>query len=296
VTGEGPPEDAVRARGIWDQFTIEHGLPDMKIESLYQDSRGRLWVGTHDRGVAVYDGTSFERFSVTQGLSGNGVYAIAEDRLGRIWLATNRGLTSFEDGEFCSHGESVGFGLLWGCENTRDGRLWFGMERRPGEPPGVLVVNPRSDGDVVTSVEVTNLSTHQDKSIHSIAEDSDGLLWLGGDVLWVSREPISESVLTWRVVGSFKRVRSVVPCRGGVLVGDHTGLWIVDDEGARLISRDTARVNWIAEGGDDVVYAGSESGDVLKVDSRSHAIETLSSLDLPVQSGIVDSCQQRFDL
>ena len=39
-----------------------HSLPSNRISSLLVDSRGRLWVGTEDRGLSLYD-PARERFS-----------------------------------------------------------------------------------------------------------------------------------------------------------------------------------------------------------------------------------------
>lgn len=40
--------------GIWQHYSIRDGLPDMKIECLFTDSRGMLWIGTHDRGAVRF--------------------------------------------------------------------------------------------------------------------------------------------------------------------------------------------------------------------------------------------------
>ena len=45
----------IQSRGIWEHYTLQDGLPDMKIECIYEDREGMLWVGTHDGGVACYD-------------------------------------------------------------------------------------------------------------------------------------------------------------------------------------------------------------------------------------------------
>jgi hypothetical protein len=31
---------SINGRGVWQQFTIQDGLPDMKIECIYEDSQG----------------------------------------------------------------------------------------------------------------------------------------------------------------------------------------------------------------------------------------------------------------
>ncbi|MBI2502758.1 MAG: hypothetical protein HYW07_05940 [Candidatus Latescibacteria bacterium] len=45
--------------GVWEHFTLADGLPDLKIECRFADSRGNLWVGTRDRGAARFDRERF---------------------------------------------------------------------------------------------------------------------------------------------------------------------------------------------------------------------------------------------
>lgn len=44
-----------------DQFTIDDGLPQSFIESIFQDSKGYLWISTQD-GISRYNGYEFENF------------------------------------------------------------------------------------------------------------------------------------------------------------------------------------------------------------------------------------------
>ena len=84
--------------GIWDHFTMRDGLPDMKIECVFEDSRGIIWIRTHDRGVVRYDGDEFRSYTSRDGLAADGVFSVLEDDDGVLWFGTNRGLIAF-DGE-----------------------------------------------------------------------------------------------------------------------------------------------------------------------------------------------------
>ena len=74
--------------GVWEHYTVQDGLPDMKIESLLVDSKGIIWIGTHDRGVVRFDGDNFEMFTRKDGLAGDCVLSIIEDREGALWFGT----------------------------------------------------------------------------------------------------------------------------------------------------------------------------------------------------------------
>ncbi|MBM2846505.1 MAG: Histidine kinase, partial [Bacteroidetes bacterium] len=73
------------------------------IRAMYEDSKGRVWIGTHGFGVLRYDQTTnqFTRFSFVPGdstsMSANHVWSIFEDRGGYVWLGMWRyGLNRFD--------------------------------------------------------------------------------------------------------------------------------------------------------------------------------------------------------
>ncbi len=83
---------------IFEHIYSFNGLPDDRIRSLYQDSRGFLWIGTMN-GISRYDGYSFTNFfknNTANSVSGNWAYAITEDRDGSIWIGTKEGLSKYD--------------------------------------------------------------------------------------------------------------------------------------------------------------------------------------------------------
>ncbi|HEY5534806.1 MAG TPA: two-component regulator propeller domain-containing protein [Ignavibacteria bacterium] len=75
-------------------FTVENGLSNNKINCLYQDHTGFLWIGTGN-GLNKYDGYVFTNYhsnpldSTT--LSNDIITSITEDKSGNLWLATKSG-------------------------------------------------------------------------------------------------------------------------------------------------------------------------------------------------------------
>ncbi|MDB5234094.1 MAG: hypothetical protein JWR44_1087, partial [Hymenobacter sp.] len=69
-------------------FTTAEGLLQNSIYALLADRSGRIWVGTHGTGLAVYEPTTqqfdYHRLS-TRGVS---VSSFAEDAAGRVWVGT----------------------------------------------------------------------------------------------------------------------------------------------------------------------------------------------------------------
>jgi len=82
------------------QFTSVNGLPGSDVESLYQDSRGYIWVGTRF-GLSMFDGVRFKNFihdpEDSSSLGGSRVFKIREDGKGGLWVASeNFGLTKID--------------------------------------------------------------------------------------------------------------------------------------------------------------------------------------------------------
>jgi DNA-binding NtrC family response regulator/ligand-binding sensor domain-containing protein len=174
---EGQP---VEGLGVWEHFTVRDGLPDMKIECIFEDSRRVLWIGTHDRGVVRYEGDGFQAFTHRDGLAGNGVFSVLEDRQGHLWFGTNHGLTRYDGTAFEVLDAGEPCSCLWGRCVDQEGRLWFGLERRPGRPPAVV----RWDGARLEIVGLSEKAQEHGQSIHQVVVDTRGGVWCGGHGLY----------------------------------------------------------------------------------------------------------------
>lgn len=124
------------------------GTSSDSISTIYQDTRGDLWVGTQGGGLDVLRGTSLDHGFVTidssQGLASDAIGEILEDRHHDIWVSTLKGISrispdTLEVQNFSAHNGASEMGY-WIGAGTRlaDGRLAFGGLR------GVTVVVPRA--------------------------------------------------------------------------------------------------------------------------------------------------------
>jgi ligand-binding sensor domain-containing protein len=73
-------------------------LPIDKVQSIYCDHAGRIWVGAQGGGLCLYKPQSqtFEIFDESYSLSNDVIYKILEDSKGKIWVSTNKGISSFD--------------------------------------------------------------------------------------------------------------------------------------------------------------------------------------------------------
>ncbi|MCR5054764.1 MAG: diguanylate cyclase, partial [Lachnospiraceae bacterium] len=82
----------------YDGYTYKKILDDKHINSitvLYGDARNRIWIGTSDSGLAVYDQTTqkITLYTTVEGLSSNSVKSICEDDSGNIYVGTVKDLS-----------------------------------------------------------------------------------------------------------------------------------------------------------------------------------------------------------
>ncbi|MFV0593982.1 MAG: two-component regulator propeller domain-containing protein [Draconibacterium sp.] len=86
----------------FDIFTQEDGLPNNQIQSVFQDSKGWMWIGT-SQGLSRFDGYSFVNYlpqsNDSTALSGSLVRVIKEDHKGNLLVGTETGGLNIFDRE-----------------------------------------------------------------------------------------------------------------------------------------------------------------------------------------------------
>jgi ligand-binding sensor domain-containing protein/putative methionine-R-sulfoxide reductase with GAF domain/anti-sigma regulatory factor (Ser/Thr protein kinase) len=104
-----------------------------KVISLYEDKKGRIWMGTSTEGVYCFDKkeNTLQHFTDKSGLLSNTCYSIFEDKRGNIYLATPAGFCMLQpDGAITSYNQKNGlryekcegfledeFGYIWVANN-----------------------------------------------------------------------------------------------------------------------------------------------------------------------------------
>lgn len=73
-------------------YSVEEGLPQSQIYSIYEDTRGYLWFGTFGGGLSRFDGINFENHNEEQGLTCSFVRSIFQAQNGNLLVGTDEGL------------------------------------------------------------------------------------------------------------------------------------------------------------------------------------------------------------
>ena len=151
-------------------FTTQDGLGNNRVETIFEDREGVLWVGTQGGGVSRFDGTRFSTFTTEDGLANNVVRSIFQDLEGHLWFGTGGGVSQYSGPSFTSFAAKDGLGnnLVETIFEDGDGILWIGTDGS-----GVS----RYDG--VTFTRFTVQDGLANNEVRSISQDRDGVFWFG---------------------------------------------------------------------------------------------------------------------
>ncbi len=151
-------------------YSVEDGLSQSQVNSIFQDKKGNLWIGTATGGVCKYDGVSFVNYTKKDGLADNNVYSIIEDRKGNLWFGTDGGVTKYDGKNFVTY--TVKDGLCYDnilkIMEDRDGNMWMG-----------------SNGGGVSKFDGVKFINYGEKEglnspvVWSIMQDNTGDIWFG---------------------------------------------------------------------------------------------------------------------
>ncbi|MBD5138207.1 MAG: HD domain-containing protein [Ruminococcus sp.] len=152
-------------------FSTEGILPSSSVRMLFEDSAGRLWIGTNDAGVFVYENGSITQPDGQPQDTFLCVRGFAEDGDGVIYACSNSGIAEIYGGTMSIYdipelsGQTVysvavdRFGRVWGAESSG----------------GCAVVY---DGKLVRSVSGEDY-LGEGESVYSVASGANGDVWLG---------------------------------------------------------------------------------------------------------------------
>ncbi len=251
---EKPKRPSINGRGVWQQFTIQDGLPDMKIECIYEDSQGILWIGTHDRGVVRYDGREFQTFTRQDGLSGDGVFSVIEDESGTLWFGTNGGITAMDGGAFVQLEGTESLSCLWGvC--VSDGAIWFGLEKKPAQSPAVCRVWGKQREVLFAEGDPPDAGG----SIHRTVSDGMGSVLCAGQGVFLSSD---ESMSSISSLDSLIHVNDMLlRSDGSIWISEYRGIFKYEPSEDRIECISSNRnVEALAEDADGVVWLCGNNG------------------------------------
>lgn len=265
---------AATVRGLdqpWEAIADPH-VAGQQIRAILASRSGELWVGTGERGIAVWNGEGWRSIRQRDGLPDDRINTLYEDRLGRIWVATNTGV-GYLTSEPLAFRRVRPAGLpalpLLAFAEDPEGGLWMGGANGLARwaDDGVLDNVAQFRGQFVTSLLVAGdgalwvgaseglwrrsgdewfrVDEIGPVRVEHLAGDGDGTLWVATDdqLLWRGRD------------GLWEQVDLPVPARISALLADRGALWLGTSAGVLATSGERWVTHRVHSGGGTLITA-----------------------------------------
>jgi ligand-binding sensor domain-containing protein/class 3 adenylate cyclase len=166
----------------------EHSVVRNDITSIYEESEERLWIGTYNGGLSVYNRpTNTFRHYVHDpenpaGLPNNGIWDIMRDSKDRFWVCTSRGLCLLDtvtgNCKVFHHDEDDSTSLsanniIIAAEDPK-GMFWLGTWYG-----GVNYFNPETGKAIRYAHDDNDSTSLSSNNIKAILVDSKARVWIG---------------------------------------------------------------------------------------------------------------------
>ncbi|MDE7293322.1 MAG: hypothetical protein K2N72_02750, partial [Oscillospiraceae bacterium] len=147
-------------------------LPSSSVRMLFEDSKGRLWIGTNDAGVFIWENDTLTKPEGQPSDSFLCVRGFAENTDGTVYACSNSGAAEIKDGVMTVYtAPSLEGKTVYSIGVDVYGRLWC------ADSSGGCVVLKNDE-------ELCTLSADEwfenGETVYSVTGCSDGSIWLGG--------------------------------------------------------------------------------------------------------------------
>ena len=200
-------------QGRTDVFTAADGLSGDRIESLFEDREGNIWVAGLD-GLDRFRNFAIPTISAKQGLSDNEIDSVLAGRDGSVWGAAANGLNRLREGRITIYRKRDGLPLDGTHSLFEDdrSRIWVSTLR------GLANFE---DGRFAPVGSVPS------RMVHNIVQESAGDLWINDQdqgLFHLLGEKVVERI-PWPKLGHEDVATALVPdpARGGLWLGFYKG-------------------------------------------------------------------------
>ncbi|NDV84649.1 hybrid sensor histidine kinase/response regulator transcription factor [Bacteroides sp. 51] len=143
-------------------------LKSNNVEAICADINGKVWIGTKEGNVIVYDivEKNFRDLSKELRMTGESILNIVSDDYGHIWIVTNNKVTEYNPGNSALRYYSESDGVQVNSFNIRsyykhkNGKVYFGGNKgiTAFTPSSKLSATARNPRTLITDIKINNRS------------------------------------------------------------------------------------------------------------------------------------------
>ena len=187
-----------------ERISLEEGLSQSAVNTIYQDKKGFLWFGTQD-GLNRYDGYGFTVYKSEPGnpnsLSNNWISSLFEDAHGNIWIGTQGGLNKLSGDKITyyqndpSDSASLPQDIIISIFGDNFGRIWAGTQDQ-----GLCVLDVKTEKFTSFKHDTKKPNSISDDRVYAVIVDQYQTLWVG------TRNGLNKMELSGEIKENFQTV------------------------------------------------------------------------------------------
>ncbi len=212
-------------------YSTENAIESSSIRSLYEDSKGRLWIGTNDIGVYYYSEGKFVKVAGTENNEFLCIRDFSEDDSGNIFCASNSGIAKISDDKIVPINNVQVSGItVYSLDFDKFGRMWGTLGTG-----NCFVMD--TDGKITT---LTADAFYSNLDIYSLAIDNNGIIYLGSsenqlakitlNSTSLDKSGLSVEIISTGDVSTHNRLR--VTADNKLLISGLRGFGVLESDGA----------------------------------------------------------------
>lgn len=245
-------------------FSLDGDISSSSIRSLYEDSQGRLWIGTNDKGVILLENNEFIQIESPDDYSFLCIRDFTETSDGTVYLASNSGIAYIEDNKVIPiQDPAISEQTIYSIDTDCYDRLWFAMVSDQG---GVMDTNHQ--------VNIFSSEAFFDtEKIYSVACYGNKVYW-GSNSNTYAEVTITDTIspidfdIAYHDTGIVSTHNKInISKNGDILISGITGFYIKDYKGVETVfgEEDAASsVNWAYKDLEGNIWLASSSTGVTK--------------------------------
>ena len=238
------------------EISVEQGLPRSGAYSLFEDTKGYLWITLDGGGVARYDGKNFKNFDLSDGLPSRKVRAIFEDSKQNIWFGTTQGLCLYKEGKIKKF-------------TINDGLIHNYIRAITEDKKGNIIIGTNKGIDSYSNNKFQHLTDDLDSNFtlktRTIYKSEDDQIWIGTEkgLFKLEKNKIVKSNLN-QLLPSETILSLLKDSRDRLWIGTEEGVVMHNKDSSVLYNQEKGlisnRVRAICEDNSKNIWIGTRTG------------------------------------